>query len=170
MKRIRMILLALMAVFAMGVVGASAANAADPGTGTVSITIGSCDVTFETDGWVPTSNPPDPADFVPGWKTNVINVQAGEDCGVDEISGSGTIYKKTGGAARFVGSFNFFAWIIKPIFGVSCSYTGTLDGTWAYDANGNKVFNLSGTVNRTSGANPPCPATDTATLDATVAP
>lgn len=164
MKRLKMMLMAMVAVFAIGAVSAAAANAA--GSATITVDGNPCDVLFDSTSWVPTSDPPDPPEFVPGWKTDVSNVSIdpGGTCGVDTISGSGTIYKNAAGEAYFEGTFDF-----RILFNlVGCRYTGWALGTWTLDSGppARKILALEGEADRVM---PPssslCPANGVFTLD-----
>ncbi len=171
MSRVKRMLISLIAVMAIGAVGASAASAGN--TGNVAIPgTGSCDVTFDRSPWTAEPNPP--ADLVPPlvppevWKTTISNVQTavGGTCDVDDVDGSGTLYKDSSGNAAFKGNFTF-----QLLSGfVTCGYTGTLTGTWAPNTNpphNHKDFALSGTVSRTSGGFL-CPTTSPVNMTALV--
>lgn len=166
MSRIKAILVALMAVMAIGFVGASTASADGDATLEV-VGLGACDVEYASDSpWIPT-DPGDP--HHPGWKTPIYDVApaAGGDCGVDRIDGEGWLYKNSAGQMTFVGNFSF-----RVLFGlIGCSYVTTppthVTGTYTVSG-GQKHFAMSGGVTKTSGPNPPCPATATVNMNGSV--
>lgn len=158
MSRFKSMLIAMVAVLAIGAMGASAASAGNSGNVEIPGT-GSCDVTFDRSPWTPTT---------PSYSTTISNVQTavGGTCDVDDVTGSGTLTKTTSGTASFTGNFSF---VLLSGF-VTCSYTGTLTGTWVPDTNpphNHKKFTLSGTVTRTSGGFL-CPASSTVNMTALV--
>lgn len=163
MSRIKRMLIAMVAVLAIGAMGASAASAGN--TGTVGLTgQGTCDVTFDRSAWTAVT----PATTPPSWKSNITNVATapGGTCDVDDVSGSGVLTKNSAGAASFTGNFSL---VVLSGF-VTCSYSGTLTGTWVADTNpphNHKKFSATGTVTKTSGGFL-CPSGPTVTLDALV--
>lgn len=166
MQRIKTMLMAMIAVLAVGAVGASAASAAD-GDGTIGIVgSGTCDVTFETDGWSPSSG------TASSWSTNVsnISVDPGGTCDVSSVSGSGVLTKYANGDASLT-TDTITVTVTILGFPVKCTYDGTLNGTWYWTLHDDtemagpppvgsqppgedKYFSASGTANLISGTIP----------------
>lgn len=146
---------AVVAALALGAVGASAASAAD-GHAQITVDGNPCDVLFDRSAWSGDSS-----------TLSNVRLDPSGTCGVDSITGSGTMNADSNGDASFEGAFTF-----RILFNlVSCSYEGAAIGSWDpgngpapdHTSDAGKVFDLAGEADQTAGSSL-CPESGEFTL------